>query len=442
MYHSAAESGTGIHAVAYSTFCRLWISLLPSILIMKPMSDLCWTCQKNSAAIVCAANCSEGEKSDTIKAAEEHLRIVQVERSFYNTTLKVCRDSVRAHFTDEDGVLKYPPLSSKTPPNSVDIQVHYSFDYAQQVHVPSDPLQPGPVYFLTARKFSIFGVNNEALPQEVIYITDEAGECGKGANNVISRVHYHLETHGLGEKVVYLHADNCTGQNKNNAMIHYLAWRAATNRQTSLTLSFLVVGHTKFSPDWSFGLYKRLFRGTKVGSMKALAQVVNDSAECNFPQLVTREDGSTVVPTYDWSFFFAPELKKIPGIKKLHHFRCVSSEPGVVYVAEHADTAELRIDLTKSATTWSPDPNVLPPIVPPKGLSSERQWYLYDQIRELCPDSDKDITCPLPGVPRTTTSAPGTPARVAPTSGEVRWPRLMSLAVTRHVKCVAPHVTE
>ena len=40
VYHSAAESGTGIHAVAYSTFCRLWISLLPSILIMKPMSDL------------------------------------------------------------------------------------------------------------------------------------------------------------------------------------------------------------------------------------------------------------------------------------------------------------------------------------------------------------------------------------------------------------------
>ena len=123
-------------------------------------------------------------------------------------------------------------------------------------------------------------------------------------------MHYHLETHGLGEKVVYQHADNCTGQNKNNAMIHYLAWRAATNRHTSLTLSFLVVGHTKFSPDWSFGLFKRLFRRTKVDSMKTLAQVINDSAECNFAQLVTREDGSTVVPTYDWSSFFAPELKK------------------------------------------------------------------------------------------------------------------------------------
>ena len=28
-------------------------------------------------------------------------------------------------------------------------QVQYSFDYAQQVHFPSDPLQPDPIYFPT-----------------------------------------------------------------------------------------------------------------------------------------------------------------------------------------------------------------------------------------------------------------------------------------------------
>ena len=57
----------------------------------------------------------------------------------------------------------------------------------------------------------MFGVNCEALPRQVNFLTYEAGECGKGANNVVSRLHYFLETHGLGEKVVFLHADNCTG---------------------------------------------------------------------------------------------------------------------------------------------------------------------------------------------------------------------------------------
>ena len=186
---------------------------------MKPMSDLCWTCQQNSAAVIRMANCSEEEKSDVLKVAEEHLRVVEVERKFYKSTVEACRQSVRAHYT-VNGEFQPPPLSSQIPPNSVDISVHYSFDYAQQVHFPCNPQQPGPLYFLTPRKCSIFGMNDEALPRQVHFLCDEAGECGKGANVVGSRTHYFLENHGHGEKTVYLHADNCTGQNKNSTVIH------------------------------------------------------------------------------------------------------------------------------------------------------------------------------------------------------------------------------
>ena len=42
--------------VAYSSFCIMWRWFLPQILITKPMSDLCWVCQKNSVAIMRAAN--------------------------------------------------------------------------------------------------------------------------------------------------------------------------------------------------------------------------------------------------------------------------------------------------------------------------------------------------------------------------------------------------
>ena len=148
---------------------------------------------------------------------------------------------------------------------------------------------------------------------------------------------------------------------------------------------------------------------------------MNDSAECNFAQLVCNEDGSTIVPTYDWTDFFAPQLKKISGIKKYHHFRCDSSKPGRVYVKEHADTAEVEIDLRKSSS-WLPDQKELPSIVPPKGLSAERQWYLYDSIRPFCPDGDKDTTCPLPDVPKPG-STPGTPVRPSqPPVDDIREP--------------------
>ena len=249
IYYEAAEQDPSVHAVAYTTFCRLWKALVPSLIIMKPMTDLCWTCQQNSSAILRASNFPERVKSDVLKKAEEHLFIDQKERSFYKTKCKECEDETRAHFNTGDD-FQPPPLASQTPANSRDFKAHYSFDYAQQVHFPSDPLQPGPIYFLVPRKCSVFGVCCEAIPRHVNFLCDEAGDCGKGANTVVSQLHYFFENHGLGEKEVFLHADNCTGPNKNSCMLQYLAWRVMTGRHTEITLSFLVVGHTKFSPDW------------------------------------------------------------------------------------------------------------------------------------------------------------------------------------------------
>ena len=59
--HAAATSE--IKAVAYSTFTQLWRRFLPNVVVMKPMSDLCWVCQQNSSAIMRAANRPEEEKS-------------------------------------------------------------------------------------------------------------------------------------------------------------------------------------------------------------------------------------------------------------------------------------------------------------------------------------------------------------------------------------------
>ena len=100
-------------------------------------------------------------------------------------------------------------------------------------------------------------------------------------------------------------------------------------------------------PDWSFGLFKQHYHRTKVGSLRAIAQVVNESAGCNFAQLVCDESGATIVPTYDWTDFFAAHLKKITSIKKYHHFRCNTSQPSVVFIKKHADTDEEKIDPDK-----------------------------------------------------------------------------------------------
>ena len=89
--------------------------------------------------------------------------------------------------------------------------MHYSWDYAQQVHYPADPMQPGPIFFKTSRKCGISGVCIDALPLQITHLIDEIVNTGKGANATISFLHHFLRNHGLGETNVHFHADNCSG---------------------------------------------------------------------------------------------------------------------------------------------------------------------------------------------------------------------------------------
>ena len=135
------------------------------------------------------------------------------------------------------------------------------------------------MYFLTPRKCAIFGVCCEAIPRQVggittmhvntcsllalplqvNYLIDEAVNTGKGANNIISMLHHFLETHNLGEANLHLHADNCSGQNKNRFVME------SDGLSKKITLSFLVVDHTKFSPDWCSGCLNKPSDGPRLG---------------------------------------------------------------------------------------------------------------------------------------------------------------------------------
>ena len=295
-----------------STFFDTWKQLCPFIVTARPMTDLCWTCQKNNHLIFRSANLSDSDKSARIRLQEDHLSIVQQERSLYNNMVHLAKIACSVNnITD---------LQAR-PPCSSNITMHYSFDYAQQVHLPSNPLQPGPLYFLVPRKVGLFGVCCEGLPRQVNFLIDEANLVSKGSNAVVSYLHYFFEHYGIGETVAELHCDNCSGQNKNRFVVWYLAWRVATGLHKSISLNFLIAGHTKFAPDWCFGLLKKSFKRCAVPSLSVLEDVVNSSSTVNTAQVTGRENGETLVSVYDWQAFFSGHCKPIPGVKKFQHFR-------------------------------------------------------------------------------------------------------------------------
>ncbi|KAK7487250.1 hypothetical protein BaRGS_00021478 [Batillaria attramentaria] len=256
------------------------------------------------------------------------------------------------------------------------------------------------MYFLTPRKCAIFGVCCEGLPKQVNFLVDESVNVSKGSIAVISYLHYYFEHFGMGEKRVQLHCDNCSGQNKNNFLIWYFIWRVVKGLHTEVNINFMPAGHTKFAPDWCFGLLKRAFRRDEVNCLQDLCRVVEEStaeSRINIPQLVGHEDGTVVVPTFDWQNFLSPAFRRMPGVLQYSHFRVTRERPGVLFYRSSLAEDEQSRMLIKSAAAFDALPD-MPPVLPAAGLSYERQAYLYNQIREFVCEEQRDVVCPLPEI--------------------------------------------
>ena len=374
-------------SVGYSKFCDLWNQLCPFILIMRLATDLCWTCQRNTNTIHRTANLPEAEKAEAVRTQQEHLRLASGEQEHYKSCCEESKHRVQ-HFLQE------VDFNETRAPCSFHGTVHYSYDYAQQLHYPSDPNQPGPIYFKTPRKCALFGICCEAIPRQVNFLIDENVLTGKGANSTISYVHYFFERHGLGETNAQLHADNCGAQNKNSAFLWYYLWRVTSGLHNTVNYHFLLPGHTKFAPDWCFGLVKQKTRHTFISSLFDIARAVEESAVVNTAELVGLHNGTDRVPTYDWVTYLQQYFKKLPQIKSYYHFRFDKNFPGTVFCKRHWFSDERAINLLRNEDRL-PQPGQLPAIVNPQGISRERAEYLYREIREFCRDGTENLVAPV-----------------------------------------------
>ena len=315
---------------------------------------------------------------------EEHLTLVTKERSY----LRGIIEDTRRQIPDDQQLGRHQV-------NSYDGLAHYSFDFAQQLQFPSNPLQPGPIFFKVPRKCGLFGVNCEALLRQINYLIDESVCIGKGADCVISLLHHFFENFGIGEKHLHLHADNCSGQNKNSAMLHYLLWRVMTGRHSSARLSFLITGHTKFAPDGGFGLVKRLYRRTEVNSLAELSSCVTSSSKMNHVQQCGDEAGNVFVQSHQWTTYLLKFFNKLNGILKYQHFEMMDNRTVRVRVSCDS-TEEKEFHLLKPKIKLPQIQSSFPSPKDPAGLTAERKKYLFHDIRQFVSDRYKDIVAPEP----------------------------------------------
>ncbi|RGB24601.1 hypothetical protein C1646_772843 [Rhizophagus diaphanus] len=334
-------------AVSIRTFCRVWQKYLPGIKFLSPRSDLCYKCKLmrfNSQMW------SASELEQKIEEWNRHILWAQLERENFRSCVANSKLALQ----------EFQNAPRPGIPNSLDFENHISWDFAEAVQIPYSSQQEGATYFKSLYKVQVFGVCEDGTPRQVNYLIPEDENVGKGADITISLVHHYFEKHGLGEKRVIIHADNCTGQNKNNAMIMYLAWRIANNLHEKITYSFMVAGHTKFTPDGFFGLFKLKLRHSEVDDMWDLVNVVKESTPggYNIAQTVLN---------------------------------------GYVEIKTAVNEGTQLINLTKKGHGMS-YPS-FPKEIIPKRITPERQWYLYEEVRQHIQNPSKwDSYCPLPSV--------------------------------------------
>ena len=141
--------------------------------------------------------------------------------------------------------------------------------------------------------------------------------------------------------------------------------------------SFLITGHTKFGPERCFRILKKAYKVTYVSSIYEIAQMVETSSNVgiNKAQLVGTHDGRVLVPVYNWASFLKPYFKKIPSIKKYHHFRFSKDSPGMVFCKEFVTSPEQPFMLLKNQEVL-PAAH-LPPTIRPDGLTLDRKKTIF-----------------------------------------------------------------
>lgn len=165
----------------------------------------------------------------------------------------------------------------------------------------------------------------------------------------------------------------------------------------------MIVGHTKAANDGYFGLIRKRYRRSNIGTIEDLVQTILTSSDNghNVCQQVgnygTTVDSQPLVYR-NWSSWLLKFFRKIPDITSYLHLKVVKNKRGIVSLKKAINGFDPEVYLLKREVPFGKNRAFrFPSKIVPKGLSLERQWYLYEQIRTHIPhEPDKDMTCPKP----------------------------------------------
>ena len=159
----------------------------------------------------------------------------------------------------------------------------------------------------------------------------------------------------------------------------------------------MILGHTKFKCDGSFGLIKKLYRKTRVDCLDHVVEVIKKYSPAGLNKAQCYEGGKGF-QYLDIKAILGIYFKKLPSIQKYQHFLFEASNLGTVEIQEvvNGPFAKFNLLKTKKADIFEEIEALFILMLTPPPLDYKRQEYLYQNICPFVKDEYKDITCPRP----------------------------------------------
>lgn len=132
-----------------------------------------------------------------------------------------------------------------------------AFDYMKTVSIPKIPVQE--LYYMRQLSVNCFGIHNLKSNDTTLFLYHE-GVARKGPNEVCSFLNEYLKSVPSQYTELRLFSDNCSGQNKNQALSRFCLYLTDSGRFQKVTQYFPVRGHSFLPCDRDFGIISKALK--------------------------------------------------------------------------------------------------------------------------------------------------------------------------------------
>ncbi|KPA10833.1 hypothetical protein MHK_008961, partial [Candidatus Magnetomorum sp. HK-1] len=186
--------------------------------------------------------------------------------------------------------------------------------------------------------------------------------------------------------------DRYVFKNRSSYVMWYLMWRTLNGLHEKITLSFMVKGHTKFSPDGYFGLFKIQYQKKNIDWIGDVVECVREASSNSIiplPYGLSLKRKKPLFHFYDWKSFLSKFFKDIPEITAYNYFLLSNKNLGKLKLKKSPKDKERTMILLKNEHKRFTGSIKMPKILKPLDLTQDRREYLNKKISPLVFDPKK-----------------------------------------------------